>query len=183
MINFSFQVLFHILNNEQVLLKRTDQKASTLMSTLGIFMVFFIVHYKNIPMTMPILAMIYLYFAAAFVTILSLLRVLTPRLKNAQIQDIGKKMPNPTYFAGISQFGTPEEYRKYLMEFTQNETETFNLFADNLYAVGQINAQKLKFFNIGMKAFATAIFFELVVIISMYIMNVQMMGIDPVSGN
>lgn len=173
MINFSFQVLFHILNNEQVLLKRTDQKASTLMSTLGIFMVFFIVHYKNIPMTMPILGMIYLYFAASFVTILSLLRVLTPRLKNTQIQDAKGKMPNPTYFAGISQFGNNEEYRKYLMDFTQNETETFNLFADNLYAVGQINAQKLKFFNLGMKAFATAIFFELVVIISMYIQNVN----------
>lgn len=175
--NFSFQVLFHILNNEQVLLKRTDQKASTLMSTLGIFMVFFIVHYKNIPTTLPILAMIYFYFAAAFTTILALLRVLVPRLKNTHIPtEADKQMPNPTFFAGISQYDTPEAFRSQLIKVTQNEQETFELFANNLYAVGQINAQKLKFFNLGMKAFATAIFFELVVIISMYILTLNQLA-------
>ena len=174
MMNFPFQVLFHILNNEQVLLKRTDQKASTLMSTLGIFMVFFIVHYKNIPTTIPILIMIYLYFASAFITILALLRVLTPRLKNLVIPDGAvKQMPNPTYFAGISQFGSPEAYRTQLLDYTRDEQRTFDLFADNLYAVGQINAQKLKFFNLGMKAFASALFCELVIIVSMYITTLK----------
>ena len=37
--------IFQILQSEQNILQRTDQKAFTLMSILGVFMVFFIVHF------------------------------------------------------------------------------------------------------------------------------------------
>ena len=170
-----FQILFHVLSNEQELLKRTDQKASTLMSTLAVFMVFFIVHYKNIPTTKPVMAIIYMFFAAAFVTILCLLRVLSPRLKNTQIEapaaqnDISKDMPNPTYFAGISKFKDAEQYRKYLHDAIEDPTKAYTIFANNVYAIGQINEQKHRFFTMGMRTFAAAVFFELVIIMSMYV--------------
>jgi len=41
--------IFHILQSEQLILQRTDQKAFTLMSILGVFMVFFIVHFPKDP--------------------------------------------------------------------------------------------------------------------------------------
>ena len=40
--------LFFIIQNEQLILQRTDQKAFTLMSILGVFMVFFIVHFPKV---------------------------------------------------------------------------------------------------------------------------------------
>ena len=39
-------ILF-IIQSEQLILQRTDQKAFTLMSLLGVFMVFFIVHFPK----------------------------------------------------------------------------------------------------------------------------------------
>ena len=40
--------IFHVLSNEQQILQRTDQKAFTMLSILGVFMVFFIVHFLKI---------------------------------------------------------------------------------------------------------------------------------------
>ena len=40
--------LVFIIQNEQLILQRTDQKAFTLMSILGVFMVFFIVHFPKV---------------------------------------------------------------------------------------------------------------------------------------
>ena len=38
-------VLFQILSSEQQTLQRVDQKAFTMLSLLGVFAVFFIIHY------------------------------------------------------------------------------------------------------------------------------------------
>ena len=40
--------IFFIIQSEQLILQRTDQKAFTLMSLLGVFMVFFIVHFPKV---------------------------------------------------------------------------------------------------------------------------------------
>ena len=42
----SFRLLFQVSSSEQSILARTDQKAYTLLSVLGVFMVFFIVYYR-----------------------------------------------------------------------------------------------------------------------------------------
>ena len=43
--NKRLSTLFKILDNENQIMQRTDQKATTLLSILGVFMVFFIVHF------------------------------------------------------------------------------------------------------------------------------------------
>ena len=43
--NNNFKALFQVLSSEQQILMRTDQKAFTLLSILGVFMVFFIIHF------------------------------------------------------------------------------------------------------------------------------------------
>lgn len=169
MSDVSFQVLFQILTTEQELLKRTDQKAFTLLSTLAVFMVFFIVHSKNLPMNAFLLVLIFLYFGSAMVTILLLLRVIVPRLKNLSVPAVEQAMPNPTFFAGISQFKSQEEYSRYLSQVVSDPKTTYEIFANNIYAVGNINAMKNKYLNRGMIFFSLAIFFELTIIISMYI--------------
>ena len=43
-----FSALLQVLAGEQQVIQRTDQKAFTLLSVLGVFMVFFIVHLEEI---------------------------------------------------------------------------------------------------------------------------------------
>ena len=47
-----FSALLQVLAGEQQIIQRTDQKAFTLLSILGVFMVFFIVHFPKIQLTL-----------------------------------------------------------------------------------------------------------------------------------
>ena len=105
--NKELDALLQILSGEQTIIQRTDQKAFTLLSILGAFMVFFIVHFTKMQLDMVIFSLIMIYFPAAMGTIYFLVRVLIPRVRGAkelndnpdeeQTEDI-----NPTFFAGIS---------------------------------------------------------------------------------
>ena len=47
-----FSALLQVLAGEQQVIQRTDQKAFTLLSVLGVFMVFFIVHFPKLSSNM-----------------------------------------------------------------------------------------------------------------------------------
>ena len=47
--NNNFKALFQVLSSEQQILMRTDQKAFTLLSILGVFMIFFIFSKLSLP--------------------------------------------------------------------------------------------------------------------------------------
>ncbi|MFC1746990.1 hypothetical protein ACFLZR_01520, partial [Candidatus Neomarinimicrobiota bacterium] len=74
------QLLFQILHSEQSILSRTDQKAYTMLSILGVFMAFFIVYYRLLVPNMFFIAMMVVYFSTAFLTIFSLIRTIMPRI-------------------------------------------------------------------------------------------------------
>ena len=76
--------LLQILGGEQQIIQRTDQKAFTLLSILGAFMVFFIVHFTKMQLDFIIFALILVYFPAAMGTIYFLVRVLIPRVRAAR---------------------------------------------------------------------------------------------------
>jgi hypothetical protein len=59
-------VLFQILTSEQQTLQRVDQKAFTMLSLLGVFAVFFIIHYTKIPASLITFILILLYFISVF---------------------------------------------------------------------------------------------------------------------
>ena len=100
--NVSFRLLFQVLSSEQSILARTDQKAYTLFSVLGVFMVFFIVYYRLMAINLFIPVMLGVYFPAVLLTILSLLRTMLPRFQRAvSISDEHAPEPDPTFFGGI----------------------------------------------------------------------------------
>ena len=114
-----FNALLQVLSGEQQVIQRTDQKAFTLLSILGVFMVFFIVHFPKIQMNIFNFLMMIIYFTSAMGTIYYLVRVIVPRIRKhkTRIEDNNieeNEIINPTFFAGISQFKTPEEYAFYL---------------------------------------------------------------------
>ena len=135
--------IFQILQSEQNILQRTDQKAFTLMSILGVFMVFFIVHFLKIEINWFNVAMVIIYFIAAFVAIFNLMLVIVPRMRNDQGHS-GLPDINATFFGGIIQFKNPVEYAEYLNEITEDHEKTYKMFSAQLYALGHINAYKNK---------------------------------------
>ena len=158
--------IFHILQSEQLILQRTDQKAFTLMSILGVFMVFFIVHFPKIQINYLSGIMVFVYFITATLGLINLMLVIVPRIRNDMGHDDLPEI-NATFFGGIIQFQNPVEYADYLYEMTEDNENTFKMFVAQVYALGHINAYKNKHMKRAILFFGTAILSELVIIMAM----------------
>ena len=191
-----FNALLQVLSGEQQVIQRTDQKAFTLLSILGVFMVFFIVHFPKIQMNLFIFLMMMIYFTSAMGTIYYLVRVIVPRISkqkkshtderpsssffNEIIQWISKhkiqndyidmeedEVINPTFFAGISRFSNSNEYAVYLKSIAKNEDSLYEMFASQVFALGNINQVKNENVRLALYFFISALLSELLIIMSM----------------
>ena len=162
----SFNALFKVLSSEQQILMRTDQKAFTLLSILGVFMVFFIIHFLKIQINWFTFILVFVYFLAAFMAIVYLVLVIVPRVRSDEIKEDNSEI-NATFFGGISQFSSAEEYASYLSEISEDETKTYNMFATQVFTLGKINSYKNKALKNAIIFFAVAIMSELFIIMSM----------------
>ncbi|MDC1032257.1 DUF5706 domain-containing protein [Candidatus Marinimicrobia bacterium] len=161
--------IFQILQSEQLILQRTDQKAFTLMSLLAAFMVFFIVHFPKVmgngEINFLTAIMVLIYFINATLGLINLMLVIVPRIRNDMShQDLPDV--NATFFGGIVQFNNPIEYASYLAEMTEDNDNTFKMFSAQLYALGHINAYKNKHMRRAIIFFGGAIFSELIIIMA-----------------
>lgn len=165
-----FNILFEILSSEQQILQRTDQKAFTLLSIIGVFSVFFIVHYTKIPADFYNLTLIFLYFISVLIAIYFLLLVISPRLKDIEeVVDENKKTIVPTFFGGIVRYKSSKEYAASLKLLMENSDNAYEVFAKSVYSIGRINFYKNKHFKNGIVAFVIAISLELIIIVSLYV--------------
>ena len=160
----NFSTLFQILGNENQILMRTDQKAFTLLSILGVFMVFFIVHFLKVQMTWFIFLFVMVYFVAALISIINLILVIVPRVRTEKTQE---EESNPLFFAGISQYKSASGYARHLRSIAQDREQTTNLFAKQVYSLGMINTYKYKHLRNAITAFIIAISAELSIIMAM----------------
>ena len=160
-----FTVLMRILDGEQQIIQRTDQKAFTMLSLLGVFMVFFIVHFTKMQMDTIIFLLIVIYFPAAMGALYFLVRVIVPRVKN--IDTPNKDIINPTFFGGISQFASPEDYGKYLRKITQDDDKLYEMFAGQVFAIGRINSRKNDNIRKAMFYLVVALTSELLIIMTL----------------
>ena len=167
-----FSALLQVLAGEQQIIQRTDQKAFTLLSILGVFMVFFIAHFPKIQMTALIFVLMMVYFTAAMGTIYFLVRVIIPRVQKRKVKTLNEDVEkdevfNPTFFAGISQFKSPEEYASYLKSIARDEEKLYQMFASQVFALGNINLVKNENIRQSVFFFITALISELLIIMSM----------------
>ena len=169
-----FSALLQVLAGEQQVIQRTDQKAFTLLSVLGVFMVFFIVHFPKLSsnMNLSIFILMMIYMISAMGTIYFLVRVIVPRIQketiDATIDEVEKtKLINPTFFAGISQFKSPEEYAFYLKSIAKNEDQLYQMFASQVFALGKINLEKNENIRLSTFFFIAALVSELLIIMAM----------------
>jgi hypothetical protein len=165
-------VLLRILDVEQSNLQRSDSKATALLSTLGVFMVFFIVHFDKITITSISLTLVFLYFITSLLTIFSLLMVISPKMVRVpeEPEEQERKFAiNPTFFGGISRFKTPGNYARYLADVAEDDYAVYTMFSKQLFAISKINMRKNKWLKRGMNSFIAAISFELFSIITVYV--------------
>ena len=178
--NVSFRLLFQVLSSEQSILARTDQKAYTLFSVLGVFMVFFIVYYRLMAINLFIPVMLGVYFPAALLTILSLLRTLLPRFQRAvSISDEHAPEPDPTFFGGIREFSSSEAYYIYIKDLEADDDLALKQLSRQVYALAGINLIKNTQLRWAMVAFTVAITTNLVMILSTFVS----VGLDFLSGS
>ena len=167
-----FNALLQVLSGEQQVIQRTDQKAFTLLSILGVFMVFFIVHFPKIQINTFIFLMMMIYFTSAMGTIYFLVRVIIPRIRKHKIKTTSEEVVkdeviNPTFFAGISQFKNSDEYAIYLRSIAKDENRLYEMFASQVFALGKINQRKNENVRLSLFFFITALISELLIIMSM----------------
>ncbi len=159
--------LFQILGNENQILQRTDQKAFTLLSIIGVFMVFFIVHFLKMQMTWFIFVFVLLYFAATLATIINLILVIVPRVRGEKKSKDPDENSNPLFFAGISQYKSSSGYSKHLRTVASDREKTYNLFANQVYSLGMINSYKYNHLKHAITSFIIAISSELLIIMAL----------------
>ncbi len=165
-----FGILFQILGSEQQILQRADQKAFTMLSLLGVFSVFFVIHYTKIPATVLTLSVIFLYFVAILASIYFLVMVVAPRIRDTEEKTLhDEKTIVPTFFGGIIKYKSPDDYAKSLETALDDPEFTYEVFAKSVYSIGRINAFKNRYLKYGIYSFVIAISLEFVVIIALYV--------------
>jgi hypothetical protein len=165
--------VLRIHDNETRLLERADQKAISLLSALGVFMVFFIVYYRVIPVNPATVGLIAFYFLCALSAILSLIMTVRPRISSGEPEasgDEGSSQPcEPAFFAGICRFPDLSAYRKSLDEMTRDETGVINIYTRQIFSLAQLNATKYKYLRRATLLVIVALATELAIIAYLFI--------------
>jgi len=157
--------LFKVLDSEQQIITRTDQKAFTMLSLMGVFMVFFLVHFPKIQINWFNFIMLILYLTTALLALIQLIMVINPRIKRREkMDDLPER--NPTYFKGIVSFESASEYGKYLRKIMNDDNRSYTMFANQVYSVASINEYKHGHMQKAIRFFAVAIISELLIVMS-----------------
>jgi hypothetical protein len=108
-------IVLRILDNENHLSERADTKSISMLSILGVFMVFFIAYYRVIPINIFTGVCIMLYFFFALLSIVNLIMAIKPRLRKERVQGDVKNNAivscDPAFFTGICTFSNAAAYK------------------------------------------------------------------------
>ena len=164
----ALNLVLRILDNENRLAERADQKAISLLSILGVFMVFFIVNYKLIPVNPLSVIAITAYVAAAFTAILHLVLTIRPRIQKTMEPDttgtLSSRHPDPAFFGGICRFETIESYQAALAGMINDESLVKENYMRQIYSVAHINQLKYRYVQRAAVIVLTALGIELTIV-------------------
>jgi len=174
--NTSLQMVLRILDNENRLAERADQKAISLLSVLGVFMVFFIVNIRSIPLNLATVILMIAYVLAAFAAIMHLVLTIKPRIRQGleAVHDDSSftTQPEVAFFAGICSFPTLSNYDLALCDLLKNENAVKQNYIRQIYNVAQINQLKYRYVQRAAMIVLTALGIELTIVA--YLFSVYM---------
>jgi len=139
--------VLRVLDAENRLIERADQKAIALLSALGVFMVFFVVYFRVFPMNVFTITLLCIYFIVALMAIVSLILTVRPRIHAVEQETADTdKAPacEPAFFVGICKFPTLSAYRQALEDMIKDEASTMNVYSRQIFSLARINAAKYK---------------------------------------
>ena len=157
-------IILRILDNENRLVERADQKSISLLSILGVFMVFFIVYYRVIPINPLTMTLTVFYFAFALMSIISLIMAIRPRIRREKGDSKAPAPRDPAFFSGISAFHDAAAYKDALQKLLEDESSVADNYIRQIFSVARINAAKYKFVQRGVALVIITIAIELVII-------------------
>ena len=165
--------LLRIFDNETRLLERADQKSISLLSILGVFMVFFIVYYRIIPVNIITVVLASLYFLCAALAIVSLMMSVRPRIQWGSQEISGKadeiQKCEPAFFAGICEFPNFSSYKQSVETMLGDNTSVFEIYARQIYSLAHVNAAKYRHLRRATLLVVIAIALELVIIAYLFV--------------
>jgi hypothetical protein len=139
--------VLRVLDTENRLLERADQKAISLLAALGVFMVFFIVYYRLIPINFFTVILLSIYFVFSLMAIVSFILTVRPRihLVEEETKDTDKTAEcEPAFFMGICKFPTLSAYRQALQDMIKDEASIIDIYTRQLFGLARVNAAKYR---------------------------------------
>lgn len=174
--NTTLPLVLRILDNENRLAERADQKAISLLSVLGVFMVFFIVNIRSIPLNLATVVLMTAYVIAAFAAIMHLVLTIKPRIRKGleAVRDDSSlnTRPEVAFFAGICAFPTLTTYNSALCDLLKDENAVKQNYIRQIYNVAQINQLKYRYVQRAAVIVLTALGIELSIVA--YLFSVYM---------
>jgi cobalamin biosynthesis protein CobD/CbiB len=137
--------VLRILDGENRLLERADQKAIALLSALGVFMVFFIVWHRIIPINPFTVVLLVIYFVVSLMAIVNLILTVRPRIQMTKEEtEATGRACEPAFFAGICQFPSLSAYSEALQDMVKDEASTVEVYTRQIYNLARLNQTKYK---------------------------------------
>jgi hypothetical protein len=164
--------VLRVLDTENRLLERADQKAISLLSALGVFMVFFIVYHRVIPINLFTVILLSIYFVVSLMAIVSFILTVRPRIRMVEEEtgDTDKaKACEPAFFVGICKFPTLSAYRQALQDMIKDEASAIDVYTRQIFGLARVNAEKYKNINRAVLLVIIALATELALVAYLFI--------------
>ncbi len=172
-------LVLRILDNENRLAERADQKAISLLSVLGVFMVFFVVYYRFIPINHLTILLMTTYVAAAFLAILHLILTIRPRIRRnfSPTPTTGNNAlsscPDPAFFAGICCYPTFKAYQQELYGLLKDADLVKDNYTRQIFSVAHINQLKYRYVQRAAVIVLTALAIELTIVAYLFALYIE----------
>ena len=164
--------VLRVLDAENRLLERADQKAISLLSALGVFMVFFVVYHRVIPVNPFTIVLFSTYLVVAATAIVSFILTVRPRIQRGEksTEDVDEAVIcEPAFFAGICQFPTLSAYREALENMVKDEASTIDVYTNQIFSLARVNAGKYKNIQRAVLLVIIALAVELILVVYLFI--------------
>jgi hypothetical protein len=164
--------VLRVLDAENRLIERADQKAISLLSALGVFMVFFVVYLRVFPINVFTVILLLVYFVVALMAIVSLILTVRPRIRSGEEEtgDTDKTAAcEPAFFVGICKFPTLSAYRQALEDMIKDEASTIDVYTRQIFSLARINAAKYKNIQRAVLLVIIALAVELTLVVYLFV--------------
>ncbi len=178
-----FSLVFRAVDNENRLLERADQKSISLLSILGVFMVFFIVYYRVIPINAVTVPLIVGYFGLSIASIVNLIMTMRPRVRRGpkRTDQVDKShCEDPLFFAGICEFKDFPAFAQSVENLVNDEAATFGVYLRQLFSLAQINTAKYQHLQRATVQVIIALTLELSIIIYLFVHYMGIGAMPPI---